>query len=159
MSRPAITCPPDFPVYLAHRKMLENDIRRLPVVNDDGRIVGIISERDARTVLLPGEIGATASEIAPRENPAVVKDVMTRAVIVVHPEDGIRDAIRAMHDYKISGIPVVENGYCVGVITIQDLLEILVAALDRSANEVNEEIRQQRAGRPPRRESGVASGR
>ena len=77
---------------------------------------------------------------------SVVKDVMARDVVVVHPGDSIRTAVRAMHDHKISGLPVVETGRCVGVITVQDLLDVLSAALDRHLNEVNEEIQNQAVG-------------
>ena len=51
-----------------------------------------------------------------------------------------------MHDKKISGLPVVDDGKCVGMLTVQDLMEILVAALDRHLNEVNEEIREKQLG-------------
>lgn len=140
MNEPPITTTPELPVYLAHRKMVENNIRRLPVVTGGGKVIGIISERDARTVLLPDEISTPDGEIVPQENPYIVRDVMTRAVIVVGPEDTIAEAVRVMHDHKISGLPVVEDGRCIGVITIHDLLEVLSAALDRHLNEVNEEI-------------------
>lgn len=140
MNHPPITTHPELPVYLAHRKMVENGIRRLPVVTDRGRLVGIISERDARTVLLPREITTADQEIVPQDEPFLVRDIMTRVVVVVHPDDPINDAVRAMHDHKISGLPVVDGGICVGVITVQDLLEVLTAALDRHTNEVKDEI-------------------
>ncbi len=149
MSSPPITTYPDMPVYLAHRKMVENDIRRLPVVSGDDQIVGIISERDARTVMLPEEITTRDQKIFPTDDPDFVKQVMTRSVLVVHPEVGIREAVRIMHDHKISGLPVVENGRCVGVITVHDTLEVLMAALDSQINEVNREI-QTRTDRGPR---------
>ena len=53
MNQPVLTTDPDIPVVLAYRKMRENEIRRLPVVDDDGRLVGILAERDALTVLMP----------------------------------------------------------------------------------------------------------
>ena len=155
MSSPPIVTFPDMPVYLAHRKMVENEIRRLPVVNDEGSLVGIISERDARTVLLPEEVTSRDSEIIPPEDPDLVKSVMTRSVIVVHPDDSLSQAVRVMHGHKISGVPVVEKGACVGVLTIQDTLEVLLAALDRHANEVNREIQAHadRVNPPPKREA------
>jgi acetoin utilization protein AcuB len=139
MSRPVISTEPELPVYLAYRKMRENEIRRLPVVDDDGRLVGILSERDALTVLMPHEVDA--APVPPEAmNPALVKDAMTRTVFVVSPESDVVEAVRIMHDRKVSGLPVVKGGRCVGMITVQDLLEVLLAALDRHLNEINEEI-------------------
>jgi acetoin utilization protein AcuB len=139
MSQPVITTEPEIPVHLAYRKMVEHEIRRLPVVDEKGYLVGILSDRDARAVLLPHELD---SPPGPPEatNPALVKSAMTRTVFVVGPEDSVLDAVRILHDRKVSGLPVVEHGRCVGMITVQDLLEVLMAALDRHLNEVTEEI-------------------
>lgn len=148
MSQPVITTDPEIPVYLAYRKMLENDVRRLPVVDDDGRIVGILTERDARTVLLPHEVRALP--VPPdAENPTLVRSAMTRTVFVVGPEERLVDAVRIMHDRKVSGLPVVEKGRCVGIITVQDLLEVLLAALDHRLNEINREILEETHGAAP----------
>ncbi|MGH2570094.1 MAG: CBS domain-containing protein [bacterium] len=139
MNQPVLTTEADIPVVLAYRKMRENEIRRLPVLDDDGRLVGILSERDALTVLMPHEIDA--APVPPEAmNPTLVRDAMTRTVFVVSPEADVVEAVRIMHDRKVSGLPVVTNGRCVGMITVQDLLEVLLAALDRRLNEINEEI-------------------
>jgi acetoin utilization protein AcuB len=139
MNQPVLTTDPDVPVVPAYRKMRENEIRRLPVVDDEGRLVGILSERDALTVLMPHEIDA--APVPPEAmNPALVRNAMTRTVFVVSPDADVAEAVRIMHDRKVSGLPVVKNGRCVGMITVQDLLEVLLAALDRHLNEINEEI-------------------
>ena len=139
MSQPVVTTEPDIPVYLAYRRMLEYEVRRLPVVDEDHRLIGLLSERDARTVLLPHEV--KAPPVPPdAENPTLVKSAMTRTVFVVGPDDPIVEAVRIMHDRKVSGLPVVEEGCCVGMITVQDLLEVLLAALDPRPNEIRQEI-------------------
>lgn len=139
MTQPVITTQPDVPVALAYRRMIENEIRRLPVVDDDGRLVGILAERDARTVLTPRELRAEADP-GDADSHAPVRDVMTRTVFVAMPDESVASAVRIMHNRKVSGLPVVEDGACVGMITVQDLLEVLLAALDRHLNEVTEEI-------------------
>jgi acetoin utilization protein AcuB len=148
MSSPLLTTSPDIPVELAYRKMVENEIRRLPVVDDEGRIVGILSERDARTVLMPHELTSTSRRAETDSNPVLVRTAMTRTVFVVGPEENITDAVRIMHNRKVSGLPVVEHGRCIGMITVQDLLEVLLAALDRHLNEVTEEIIEETLGTP-----------
>jgi acetoin utilization protein AcuB len=151
MSSPVLTTSPDLPVKLAYRKMVENEVRRLPVVDDEGRIVGILSERDARTVLMPEELAAGPTRAEEDTSPVLVRSAMTRAVFVVGPEENIADAVRLMHNRKVSGLPVVEHGRCIGMITVQDLLEVLLAALDRHLNEVTEEIIEGTLGAPAMR--------
>lgn len=146
MSRPVISTEPDVSVLLAHRKMVENEVRRLPVLDENGRLVGILSERDARTFLLPQELRAFRGTPAEEGAPVLVHEAMTRTVLVVHPDSTVAEAVRIMHDQKVSGLPVVEDGRCVGMITVQDLLEVLMAALDRHMNEVNEEIVEETVG-------------
>lgn len=141
MSSPAITISPDIPVSLALRKMMEYEIRRLPVVNDDGELVGLVTDRDLRGVVPPAAMPHPSRPYEPIADDLPVRDVMRRAIAVVTPKDSVRDVARLMHDLHVTGLPVVEGRRCVGVITVQDLLEVLVAALDAPRNEVNEEIR------------------
>jgi CBS domain-containing protein len=140
MSSPAITVTPDIPASLALRKMMEYEIRRMPVVDEDGHLEGLVTDRDLRGVLYPWSLPHLSRPYEPSPDDPPVREVMRKAVAVVTPRDGIRDVARLMHDLKVTGLPVVEGRRCVGVITVQDLLEVLVAALDVHANEVNREI-------------------
>ncbi len=156
MSSPAITIAPEIPASLALRKMMEHEIRRLPVVDDDGRLLGLVTDRDLRGSLEPWSVPHPSRPYEPAGADPPVKDVMRKAVAVVTPRDSVRDAARLMHDLKVTGLPVVEGRRCVGVITVQDLLEVLVAALDRQGNEVNEEIRDSAPRTPPARTESEA---
>lgn len=151
MSSPAITIEPDIPASLALRKMLEHEIRRLPVVDDEGRLLGLVTDRDLRGALEPWSVPHPARAYEPPASDPLVRDVMRKAVAVVTPRDSVREAARLMHDLKVTGLPVVEGRRCVGVITVQDLLEVLVAALDPAGNEVNDEIRDVTRPEPPAR--------
>jgi acetoin utilization protein AcuB len=143
MSSPAITVDPDVPAALALRKMMENEIRRLPVVDEDEGVLGIVTDRDLRAALPPLGMPRAEGPFDPAAEGRPVRELMRHAVTVVTPEDDIRHAVQLMHDMKISGLPVVQGRSCVGVITITDLLEVLSAALDSAWNEVNSEIRSQ----------------
>jgi acetoin utilization protein AcuB len=149
MSSPAITVPPDVPASLALRKMLENEIRRLPVVDEEQGVLGIVSDRDLRTILPPFGLPRAHGPYTGTEEDPPVHQVMRHAVAVVTPEDDIRHAVSLMHDLRISGLPVVRGRECVGVITVTDLLEVLSAALDSAWNEVNVEIRERTSRRAP----------
>lgn len=146
MSSPPITVAPDIPASLALRKMMEYEIRRMPVVDEEGTLLGLVTDRDLRGVLYPWSMPHPSRPYEPSPEDPSVRDVMRKAVPVVTTRDSIRDVARLMHDLKVTGLCVVEGRRCVGVITVQDLLEVLVAALDVHLNEVNAEIRSRHPG-------------
>ncbi|GJM43376.1 MAG: hypothetical protein DHS20C21_02180 [Gemmatimonadota bacterium] len=140
MSSPALTVTPDIPASLALRKMMEHEIRRLPVVDDDGDLVGLVTDRDLRQVLLPHLIPRQDEPYESADGDLPVGKVMRRAVPVVRPSDSIRDATELLHNRKMTGLPVVQGRRCVGVITVQDIMEIFLVALDRHAAALEEDF-------------------
>src|SRR5512136_2093206 len=105
MSRPVITISPDMPIVDALNMMRREHIRRAPVVKD-GKLVGIVSDKDllnaspsAATTLSVWEINYLISKI-------LVKDVMAKKVITVTEDTPIEEAARIMVDSKIGGLPV-----------------------------------------------------
>jgi acetoin utilization protein AcuB len=94
--------------------------RHLPVVDDRGRIVGIVSDRDLARV----PFTATGSgQAVPTGTP--VERIMTAVVVSVRPDDDVAEAARLMWEHKIGALPVVENGRLVGIVTEIDLLRML----------------------------------
>ncbi|NPA93038.1 MAG: CBS domain-containing protein [Chloroflexi bacterium] len=125
MSHPVITIPPDMPVVDALNLMRTEHIRRTPVVKD-GKLVGIVSDKDLlnaspspATTLSVWEINYLLSKIT-------VEEVMTRDVITVTEDTPIEEAARIMADNKIGGLPVVRDGKVVGIITETDLFKIFL---------------------------------
>ena len=96
-------------------------IRHIPVL-EEGRLVGLLSERDL--------IGAAASEIFGLKQKrksallktVLIKDVMKKKVIVTKPDTSIKDAARLMADKRIGCVPVIEDGALVGLLTTTDIL-------------------------------------
>jgi CBS domain-containing protein len=132
MSSPVITVDPDCPAVLAFRKMVENQIRRLVVTDSDDNLLGIITDRDLRGVVYASVNGSSTGG-GPSPADVTVESLMTPDVISVTPATDVKDAALLMHNHKISGLPVVVGGKAVGMITVQDLMEILVASLDGEA--------------------------
>jgi nucleotide-binding universal stress UspA family protein/predicted transcriptional regulator len=95
-------------------KMREGDFRAVPVVNDEV-VVGIITDRD----LL---------RLAGMHETTRVKDAMSESVITVTINTPISEAARLLRQRKIGGLPVVEDGKLVGMITVTDVLEALTEA-------------------------------
>jgi acetoin utilization protein AcuB len=127
MTQPVVTVHEDCPAVLAFRKMHEHQIRRLPVVDEDGALVGIVADRDLRGAALAVMNGDSAQG----DEEKLVRDFMTREVITVTPKDDVRDAALTMLSNRFTGLPVMDGGKLVGMITVTDLMEILVGALER----------------------------
>ena len=109
----------------ANRLMDENYVRRLPVIHK-GKLVGIVTRGDIRearastaTTLSIYELNYLLDEIS-------AKDFMAYEPITVSPDAPIREAARRMMQHKIGGLPVVEYGELVGIITETDLCRLLI---------------------------------
>jgi acetoin utilization protein AcuB len=125
MSRPVIAVSPEDPINEVLAMFRNEHIRRAPVMQE-GKLVGIVSERDllnaspsSATTLSVWEMNYLISKVK-------VKNVMTKKVITVDADTPIEEAARIMADKKIGGLPVVSNGKVVGMITETDLFKILL---------------------------------
>jgi CBS domain-containing protein len=115
MSTPAYTVRPDTSFQQALAVMQEKGIRRLPVVDDSGHLVGIVAQRD----LLIAALRFLQSRVD-------VSEVMAAPVITVTPDMPIARVATLMLNNKIGGIPVVEGDEVVGVITESDIFRCFV---------------------------------
>ena len=109
----------------AHERMVAHDIHHLPVVDDDRRVVGIISEHDVLVprYLAPGKDRAGRLQV---EASVVVADAMTRDPITLRPSDGLKMAIDQLLTHSFNAVPVVDDaGRLVGMLTTKDLLKVL----------------------------------
>lgn len=127
MSKSPVTAKPATSIMKAAKLMKENGFGRLPVVDDDGKLVGIVSDRDIKeaspskaTTLDMHELYYLLSEIK-------VADIMTKTVISVSPDDTVEKAAVLMLRHSVGGMPVVDpTGTVVGVITDSDIFKVLV---------------------------------
>src|SRR5512147_2159437 len=120
MSRPVISVSPNEPINEVLAMFRKEHIRRAPVMKQ-GKLVGIVSERDLLnaspspvTTLSVWEMNYLISKVK-------VKDVMTKKVITIGSDTTIEEAARIMADKKIGGLPVVSGDKVVGIITETDL--------------------------------------
>lgn len=99
--------------------------RHIPVVNDEGKVVGIISDRDVSR-LAPSMLGGMTPEEYNRVFEATpLTMAMTKDPICVGPNDAIRDAVLLFYTKKVGALPVVENGKLLGILTVTDMLGLL----------------------------------
>ena len=123
------TVSPEDPIRLAIDRMRERNCRRLPVVKE-GRLVGIVSDRDLRR--------ATNSPLVLRErwydefmlDHVPVGACMTPDPITVTPATLIADAARILRKNKFGGLPVVDGGRLVGIVTGSDFLDYIIRTLE-----------------------------
>jgi len=129
MSKHPITITADVPIDEALKMMRDNKVRRLPVVDKDGRLVGIVSEMDLLYASPSPATSLSVYEIHYLMARITVQDVMTKEVISIEEDMPLEEAARIMVDNKIGGLPVVRDGTLVGIITETDLFKIFLELL------------------------------
>ncbi|HFQ94943.1 MAG TPA: CBS domain-containing protein [Anaerolineae bacterium] len=126
MTSPAVTIRWDATVLEASALMEERNIRRLPVVDEENVLIGIISDGDVREAL---SIYNLTNPYAPDQDEILlaVDEIMSAPVHAVGPEEHLRQVIRLMLDHKIGGVPVVDaQHHPVGVITESDIFRLIL---------------------------------
>ena len=122
MTKNVLVLTPEDNVKSALSLMRENNIRHLPLVNNDGEVVGLVTERDIKSTLpsfLKGE--ALKEHLA-----ASLSTIMTENVITGHPLDFVEEVAVLFYDYKIGCLPIIHDRKLVGIITSTDLLHTMV---------------------------------
>ena len=122
----------DAPVAEAWKLMRTQKIRHLPVLDGAGRLVGIVTDRDLRQVILDPSLQERLGRgIISALESLRVRDIMTWGVITVSPEREIREAARLMHREKIGALPVLKNGKIVGILTEADVVKAFAEVLEQ----------------------------
>lgn len=122
MTSPAVMVSPDMPAMDALQYMKEKNIRRLPVVSDDGKLLGIVSEKDLLHAAPSSATSLSIFEVTYLLNRLTVGRVMTRDVVSVTEDTPLECAARIMAERHLGGLPVLRDGKVVGIITETDLL-------------------------------------
>ena len=111
----------------AHKLMKDNNIRRLPVVNDANELIGIVTRGDVRGASPSPATSLNVWELNYLLAKLTVSEFMTRHVATVSPETTIVEAAELMMHKKVSGLPVVNEGNTlVGIITESDIFRLVV---------------------------------
>lgn len=127
MSSPAVTITPNTTLQDALNLMHEHRFRRLPVVDEKGRLVGIVSERDLLYASPPPATLLNSLELNHVLSKLQIEEVMTQDVITTTPDAFIEDPARLMVENKIGGLPIVdEDNHVVGVITETDVFRAFI---------------------------------
>lgn len=126
MTREVITAGLDMPLTEADQLLVQNKIRRLPVVDENGRLQGIITFGDIRSARPSSASSLSIWEMNYLLSRLTLGEIMTRDPITVRPDDTIAVAAQRMLENTISGLPVVTaRGELVGIITESDIFRLV----------------------------------
>ncbi|HXG52738.1 MAG TPA: CBS domain-containing protein [candidate division Zixibacteria bacterium] len=124
MVRDVVTLECDDVLDVADDIMTLGRIRHLPVL-EQGRVVGVLSQRDLFHSALVKVLGFKHREQKDLMKTVRVKEVMSKPVITISPDASIKEAARLLMEKKIGCLPVVEEGKFVGMVTETDIMRYL----------------------------------
>jgi CBS domain-containing protein len=122
MSEPVKTLGRNDTLSVADSIMRNERIRHLPVLDDGGRVVGILSQRDLFFNALVRALGFGTATRDRTLNAILVKEVMTNDVITTLPDTLVRSAARVMVDRKIGCLPVLDGDVLIGMLSESDIV-------------------------------------
>ena len=123
------TTTPDTPLRKAARELIRTGLGALPVVDLDDRFLGMLSERELMRHLLATEVlsaGTSRHAPPPPRDELTVRDVMTRQVLCVAPEQPAAEVAALMSNKDVERVPVVREGKLVGFLTRGDIVRKLI---------------------------------
>ena len=130
MSKDPLTIDPEAPLGTAMDVMRTKELRHLPVVDEAGQLIGIITDRDLRQACFAPAVAEYLSargqrgirQLGQTLEDVRVRDFMTWVVVTVHPDASLAHAALIMSERRVGSLPVIENGRLVGMLTERDML-------------------------------------
>lgn len=129
MSHPVLTISPEVPVQDALARMKRDKVRRYPVVDKNGKLIGIVTNSDLLNASPSEATTLSVWEINYLLTKITVERVMAKEIVSVTEETTIEEAARIMADSHIGGLPVMRGEKLVGIITETDLFNIFLEML------------------------------
>lgn len=126
MSKPVITVQPELPISDALSLMHSEHVRRFPVVDKRGHLLGIVTEQDILNASASNLSTLSVWELGYLLNKITIQQVMTKEVVTITEDTPIEEAARLLADKHIGGLPVVHGQEVVGIISESDLFKLLL---------------------------------
>jgi acetoin utilization protein AcuB len=132
MTKSIIKVRPEMPILAAYDEMKEHSIRHLPVIDQTGKLIGMLSDRDVQRAVNIKKINEIEQEMT--FNPHdTVEDYMSWPVQTVDEKTSVEELAKMMIDLKVSAFVVsAPNQFIKGIITTEDLLKYLIELLNTS---------------------------
>jgi acetoin utilization protein AcuB len=129
MTSDPITVADDTAIDEALKVMRDKKVRRLPVLNGKGKLVGIVAEKDILYASPSPATSLSIHEIHYLVSRIKVSEIMTKNVITVSDDTPLEEAARVMADNQIGALPVMHDGILAGIITETDIFKIFLELL------------------------------
>jgi len=129
MTSPVVTIGPKTSLDEALSLMTKEHVRRLPVVDDTGKLIGIITELELMKASPSGATSLSVWEIKSLLSSYPIEKIMTRDVVTVTEDIPLEEAARIMADKRVGGIPVVRGSSVIGMITETDIFKAFLEVL------------------------------
>ncbi len=129
MTRDPITVTDKTAINDALKVMREKRVRRLPVLNAKGNLVGIVAEKDILYASPSPATSLSIHEIHYLVSKLTVAEIMTKDVITVTEDTPLEEAARVMADHRIGALPVMRDGRVVGIVTETDIFKAFLDLL------------------------------
>lgn len=122
MNKNVLTLPPTATIEEALHLLRENKIRHIPIVDEENRVIGIVSDRDVRDAS-PSSLlkGADRKELQNE-----IQTIMSHPVVTVHPLDFVEEIARIFYEKEFAAVPVVHNDELVGIVTEKHMLHTFI---------------------------------
>jgi len=128
MTRDVVTTKPDAPLRDVADMVVRRRLRAIPVIDEDGHVLGMITDRQVMMHFLPA-LEELDTDRPPRPHlvgEGTVRDVMERTVMCVNETEPLADVVRLMLDKEIERLPVVREGVLSGFLTRGDIIRRLL---------------------------------
>ena len=131
MTRNAVTIDINADISQARKIMTENNFLHLPVVDESNFLIGIVTDRDVRSVSpsfhIAGDIGIEALK---RFSSLKIKDIMTKNPVALSPLDTLQDALILLQKKRFGAFPVIdEQKKLIGIVSVRDILREFINVL------------------------------
>jgi len=126
MTHPVITVRTDVPIMDAYELMQKSKIRQLPVVDQKGNLVGMLSEREILHASPSQATSLSVWELNYLMSKITVDEIMTTEVVTVDVDTPLEEAARVLAENKLGGLPVMREGNLAGIVTETDLFKVFL---------------------------------
>lgn len=131
MTRDVVTVEQHATILEAADLMAKRNIRHLPIVEKDGTLIGIVTDRDVRSAMPSAFLSDEENHrVRGRLSKLTVADIMTRKLVTVRPSNTLEDALLLMHRIPVGAFPVVDQqGKLKGIISVRDVMRAFINVL------------------------------
>jgi len=126
MTRNPVTATPDMSIAEASALMKQEKVHRLPVLDKEKKLVGIITEKDILYATPSPASSLSIHEMAYLLSKLTVKKLMSKNVVTINKDTTVEEAARMMVDQDLSSLPVLEGDKLIGIVTKSDMFKILL---------------------------------